>query len=70
MILVFADEDLGEQAGRGQALVDDLRGQGLGSDGLALSTGVLGTDVAMHEELNGFAVELLADLPARGTPDS
>ncbi len=46
------------------ALVDDLRGHGRGLDRLAALAGVLAADVALHKELRGHAVELLADFLA------
>jgi hypothetical protein len=62
VVIVFGNDDLGQQASSGDALVNDLWGHGCGHDGLAARTGVLATDVAVHEELGGFAVELFADL--------
>ena len=64
VIVVLGDDHLREQARRGNALVDDLRRQRCGLNGLAAGTRIFASDVAQHEELGRHAVELLAHVLA------
>jgi len=64
MIGVLLDHDLGQQARRGDAAVEDGRCDGLGDDRLAVAAGVLGVHVAVHEEAHRLDVQLLADVLA------
>jgi hypothetical protein len=71
VINVLLHHDLGQQARRGQAAVDDGRGDRLGHDGFAGAAGVLRIHIAAHEEHQRFDVQffagVLADLHQRRT---
>jgi hypothetical protein len=62
VVVVLGHRHLGQQSGRWDALVDHLRGHGGRSNRLAARAGVFAADVAQHEELGRYAVQLLADL--------
>lgn len=62
MVGVFLDRDLGQQARRGHAAVEDARRNRFGDDRLARAAGVLRVDVAAHEEFQGFDIEFCADV--------
>ncbi len=62
VIVVLGQHHLRQQAGGGNAFVNELRWQGCSQHRLAARTGVLAADVPVHEEACGLAVELLADL--------
>ena len=65
VVVVFGDRYLREQARRGDALVDDLRGHRRGLDRLAArARRTWPADMAQHEELGRHAIELLAHLLA------
>jgi hypothetical protein len=63
---VLLDGDLGQQARRGAAAVDERRGDRLGHDGLAVRAGQLRVLVTAHEEHRRLDVQLLAGVGADG----
>ncbi|CQR34789.1 conserved hypothetical protein [Thiomonas arsenitoxydans] len=62
VIVVLGQHHLRQQAGGGNAFVNELRWQGCSQHRLAAGAGILAADVPVHEETRGLAVELLADL--------
>ena len=64
MIGVLLDRDLGQQARRDDAPVENGGCHRLGDDRLAAAAGVLGVDITAHEEGHRLDVQLLADVLA------
>ena len=62
LVVVLGHGHLGQQPGGRDACVDHLRGHGDSGDRLAARTGVFAPDMAQHEELGWYAVQLFADL--------
>jgi hypothetical protein len=62
VVVELGHHHLGQQTGGRDALVDHLRRHGGSSNALAARAGVFAADVAQHEELGWYAVQLLADL--------
>jgi hypothetical protein len=59
VVRVFGDQHLRQQARRGDALVDDVRGHRRLNQRLALRANPLAADVALHGEHARFVVQLL-----------
>ena len=62
MVRVLGHQDLSQQAGGGDALVDDLWWYRCLDQGLALFAGPLAPDVPLHGELARYVIQLLADV--------
>ena len=62
VIQKLANSDPGQQAGGCQRPVDDCGGNGRCRDGFALTADILRADMADHEELRRFHIQLLADI--------
>jgi hypothetical protein len=66
MILILADDHLGEQPRAGQTLLDQARGQRRDDD--AFGVGILGPNVEALDELRRFPVQFLGDFLAQPAP--